>query len=118
MKKYRLDVKRKLDALDKTTRKNVIRKEFPEPDSPQNVDNTDLIEAMCRIAIPGFASHERRRNKVINRVKTLYQLTEALNYEGYDLQHSSVYLHFLSRNSKILDGKCHVLTAPVKIYKS
>ena len=87
-----------MDALDETTRKKVTGKETPEPGRPQKVDSAELIEAICRIAIPGSAAHERRRNEVIRTVKTLNQLTEALNYEGYDLKRSSIYLHLLPRN--------------------
>ena len=79
-KKYRLDRKQKLDALDEITRKKVTGK----------VTNAELIETICQIAIPGSATHERRRNEVIRTVKTLDQLTEALNYKGYDLKRSSV----------------------------
>ena len=37
-KKYRHDRKRKLDALDETTRKRVTRKGTLEPGGPQKVD--------------------------------------------------------------------------------
>ena len=77
-----------------------------------------MIEAICRIAIPGSAAHERRPNEVIRTAKTLDKLTAALNHEGYDLKRSSVYLHLLPRNSKTIEGKRHVHTAPVKLIKS
>ena len=57
-----------------------------------------------------FCTCERRRNKVIRIVKTLNQLTEALNYEGCDQQHSSLHLHLLPRNSETLERKRHVDT--------
>ena len=44
-----------------------------------------------RIAILGSVTHERHRNEVIRTVKTLDQLTEALNHKGFALK-SSVYL--------------------------
>ena len=50
--------------------------------------NTDI----SRIAIPGSAEHERRCNEVIRTVKTLNQLTEALNYKSCDLKRSFFYL--------------------------
>ena len=77
-KKYLLDRKQKLDALDQITRK-ITGKRTPEPGRSQKVDGVELIEAICRIAIPGSAGHKRGRNKVIRTVKTLDQLTEALN---------------------------------------
>ena len=116
--KHRNERKRKLDALDKAKRRKVTGKETVTPGRPQKYDNTELIEAICRIAIPGSAAHERRRNEVIRTVKTLDQLTAALNHEGYDLKRSSVYLHLLPRNSKTIEGKKHVHMAPVKLIKS
>ena len=78
--------------------KKVTGNGAPELVRPQKVDRTKLIEALCQIDIPGSATHERRRNEVIRTVKTLDQLTEALNYEGYDQKRSSVYLRLLPRN--------------------
>ena len=78
--------KRKLDALDDETRKKVTGKGTSEPGCPQKYDNVELIEAICRIAIPGSAAHERTCNEVIRTVKPLDQLTEELNHEVYDLK--------------------------------
>ena len=55
---------------------------------------------------------------MIRTVKTLDQLTEALNREGFELKRSSVYLHLLPQNHRTTEGKRHVTTAPVKLYKS
>ena len=55
---------------------------------------------------------------MIRTVKSLDQLTEALNHEGYDLKHSTIYLHLLPRNSRTIEGKRHLRTALVKLYKS
>ena len=81
---YRYDRKQTLDAIDEITRKKVTDTGTPEPSRLQKVDSSELIEAICRIPIPGL--HERRRVKVIRTVKTLDQLTEAMNYEGYELK--------------------------------
>ena len=54
---YRNESKRKLDALDEETRKKVTGKGTSEPGRPQKFDNAELIEAICRIAIPGSAAH-------------------------------------------------------------
>ena len=116
--KYQKDRKRKLDSLDEVTRKKVTGKGVPTPGRPQKYDNSELIEVICRIAIPGSAAHERRRNEVIRTVKSLDQLTEALRQEGYDLKRSSVYLHLLPKNSRTIEGKRHVYTAPVKLFKA
>ena len=65
--------------------------------------------------IPGSAAYERRHNEVITTVKTLDQLTEALNYKGYDLKCSFVYFHLLPRNSRTLERKRQVHMAPVNL---
>ena len=115
--KYQKDRKRKLDSLDEVTWKKVTGKGVPISGRPQKYDNSELIEAICRVAIPGSAAHERRRNEVTRTVKSLDQLTEALHQERYDLKRSSVYLHLLPKSSRIIEGKRHVCTAPVKLFK-
>ena len=54
---------------------------------------------------------------MIRTVKTLDQLTKALNCEGFELKGSSVYLHLLPWNHMAIDRK-KLKTAPVKLYKS
>ena len=97
LKKYRLDRRQKLDALDEITRKKVTGKETPEPVRPQKIDSDELIETVFRIAISVSATHERRHNEVLRTVKTFDKLKEALSYEGYDLKRSSIYFHLLPR---------------------
>ena len=111
--KYCNERKRKLDALDEKTRKKVTGKRISEPGRPQKYDNAELIEAICRIAIPGSATHKGRRNEVIRTVKSFNQLTETLNHEGYDLKCSTICLHLLPKNSRTIIGKRHICTAPV-----
>ena len=77
-----------------------------------------MIKAISRIALLGSAAHERRRNEVIRTVKTLDQLTEALNREGFELKRFSVYLHLLPKNHRTIEGKRHISTVPVKLYKA
>ena len=48
----------------------------------------------------------------------MYQLTETLNQEGYNLKRSTIYLHLLPKNSRTIEGKRHIRTAPVKLCKS
>ena len=102
--KYQNEHKQKLDALDEEARKKVTGKGTSELGRPQKYDSTELIEGIYRIAIPGSATHERIRNEVIRTVKSLYQLTKALNYEGCDLQRSTIYLHFHPKNSRTIKG--------------
>ena len=110
--------KRRLDDLDEETRKLVTGKKACTPGRPLKEDQSGLIAAICRIAISGSAAHERRRNEVIRTVKTLDQLVVALRAEGYELSRSSVHLHLLPRNSRTIEGKRHVNTAPVKLMRA
>ena len=55
---------------------------------------------------------------MIRTVKTVDQLTEVLNREGFELKRSPVYLYLLYRNHRTIEGKRNVTTAPVKLYKS
>ena len=57
--KYHNECKRKLDALDEETRKKVTGKGTSKPDCPPKYDNVELIEAICRTAIPGSAAYEK-----------------------------------------------------------
>ena len=41
-----------------------------------------------------------------------------MNHEGFELKRSTVYLHLLPQNHKTAEGKKHVTTATVKLYKS
>lgn len=49
----------------------------------------------------------RRRKEVIT-VKSLEQLTAALNHEEYGVKGSFIFIHLLTRNSTTIDGKKHV----------
>ena len=117
-KKLRNERKRKLESMDETTRKKLMGKAMSNLGQPEKCNKSELIKAICQIAISGSAAHDRRHNKEIRAVKTLDQLTEALNREGFQLKRSSVYLHLLPRNHRSIEGKTHVTTAPVKLYKS
>ena len=73
-----------------------------------------FIEAITLIALSGSAAHERRRSDVVRSVKTLDQLTIALQKEVFDLKRVSVYLGLLPRNASTKEGKRNILTTPVK----
>ena len=94
--KLRSNQKRKLIEIEKQTREKLSKQSQEEE---RETHNKELIAAISQIAISGSAAHERSRSEIIRKVKTLDQLTEALNREGYSLKRSSVYLHFLLRNS-------------------
>ena len=89
-KNLRDERKRKLKSMDETTRKKLMGKATSDLGRPEKCDKSELIKAICRIAISSSAAHDRRRNEVIRIVKALDQLTEALNREGFELKRSSV----------------------------
>ena len=68
--------------------------------APSKVESEALIEAIVKISISGSAAQERQQNEVIRSIKTLDQLTEALQREGFNAKHSSTYLHLLPQNSR------------------
>ena len=57
----------------------------PSPGKPPKYDVEGLIATIARIALSGGAAHERRRNEVVCRVKTLDNLTDALQEDGFNL---------------------------------
>ena len=81
-KKFRADRKRKIQGLDETTRKKIFGKTTVTPGRPSKVQDEELIQTIARIAIHGSAAHDKRRNEVIRTVKTLDQMTEAVQKEG------------------------------------
>ena len=86
-KNLRDERKRKLKSMDETTRKKLMGKATSDLGRPEKCDKSELIKAICRIAISSSAAP---RNEVIRIVKALDQLTEALNREGFELKRSSV----------------------------
>ena len=80
--------KRKLESMDETTSKTLMGKATSDLGRLEKCNKLELIKAICRIAISGSANHDRRRNEVIRTVKTLDQLTKALNREGFELKRS------------------------------
>ena len=80
----------------------------------KQVGNEELITAISRIATSGSAAHERHQSEIIWTVKTLHQLTKALNRNN-NLKRSSVYLCPLPKNGRTREGKQNVTTAPVNL---
>ena len=62
LKKDRLIFKWKLDASDEIKRKKLTGIETPEPGRPQKLDSAELIEIICRNAIPG-SCHTREKTQ-------------------------------------------------------
>ena len=109
--KSRVNQKRKTESIEEQIREKLSKK---SQEKEKHVGNEELIRATSRIAISGSAANKRRQSEIIITVKTLDQLTEALNREGYNLKKSSVYLRLLPKNGRTREGK----TAPVKLISS
>ena len=58
------------------------------------IKHTELVDAGFCLAISEYAAHERCRGEVKRAARTLDQLTEALNHEGFELKQSPVYCLF------------------------
>ena len=78
----------------------------------KHADKEELIAANSWMVISGSPVHEGRWSEITPTVKTLDQLTEALNGEGYNLKRLSVYLYLLPKNDRKTEGKWNVATAP------
>ena len=65
--------------MDETARKMLMGKATSVLCRLEKCNKSELIKAICQIAISVSAAHDRRCNEVIRTVKTLDQLTEALS---------------------------------------
>jgi len=77
-----------------------------------------LLKTIVDIALHGSAAHERRQNEVYRSVKTLNDLTEQLNKDGFKISKSGVYLRLIPKRGNSSEGKKHVLTVPVKLIRA
>ena len=102
---YRNSQKRRLESLDEETRKKVKGRSVAKVGQPSKYDEEQLISVISRIAMSGSAAHEERRNEFVRTVKTLDDLTAALQNEGFNLTRSGLYLHLLPRNARPREGK-------------
>ena len=82
-KLFRDNLKYKIESLDDETRKKKIIGQTGETleGVPKKNDDKAVIASIIDIALSGSATHGKRRNEIIRSVKTLDQLTVALNNE-------------------------------------
>lgn len=66
----------------------------------------------------GGAADERRRSELVRSCKTLSDLNEELQKQGFQISRSGTYLRLLPRNSHTTEGKRHVTTVPVKLCRA
>ena len=77
-----------------------------------------LLKTIIALAMHGSASHEKRQSDVYQTIKTLDELTEQLNKDGFKISRSGVYLRLLPRRSASIEGPRHVVTIPVKLIRA
>lgn len=84
------------------------------------VDQPELLKAIVDIAIHGSAAHENRRSDVYRSIKTLDELTNQLQLDGFTVSRSGIYLRLLPKRSSSLEGRRqrHVTTVPVKLIRA
>lgn len=82
------------------------------------IDQPMFLKAIIDIALHGSAAHEKRKSDIYRSIRTLDELTEQLNTDGFHFSRSTVYTRLLPRRSSTLEGKRHVSTVPVKLIRS
>ena len=83
--KFCVNQKGKIQAINEKTRAKLPKKLQGQE---KVVDNEELAAAIYRISISGSSAHKRRRSEIVQTDKTLDELIEALNKEGYNLKRS------------------------------
>jgi hypothetical protein len=81
-------------------------------------DQPDLLKTIVDIATYGCGADERRQTETIRSIKTLEELTAAVQGVGFTISRSSVYLHLIPKRADTREGKRHVKTVPVKLAKA
>jgi len=129
LKKKKGDQKRAQKARDEKKRKiNELLEDNPElrkslkvraqSGRPRIEEYQPLLDTIVNIAMYGSASHGRRQSDVYRSIKTLDQLTEQLNKDGFTISRSGLYLRLLPKRSSSLEGQRHVTTVPVKLIRA
>ncbi|KAL5491710.1 hypothetical protein EMCRGX_G017057, partial [Ephydatia muelleri] len=81
-------------------------------------DQPLLLQAIVDIALHGAPAHERRQCEVYRSIKTLDELTAQLKKDGFQISRSGTYLRLIPRRGNSIEGKRHVVTAPVQLLRS
>lgn len=109
-----------------------------QPGRPRiETEQPKLLETIVQIAIHGSAAYDKRRNDVYRSVKTLDELTAALNQEGFSIKRSALYLRLLPKRrssqegllnilflfsllilTRVFLGKRHVVTVPARLIRA
>ncbi|CAG5001387.1 unnamed protein product [Parnassius apollo] len=76
-----------------------------------------LLKTIVDLAMVGASAEERRRSEIVRSCRTLTDLHEKLKEHGFQISKSGTYLRLLPRNYTNLEGKRHVVTVPVKLFR-
>ncbi|XP_055543780.1 uncharacterized protein LOC129729295 [Wyeomyia smithii] len=126
-KQIKAKLERKYRANRKSALKEILAKD-PElasslkirqqPGKPRiELDQPKLLSTIVQIAIAGGAADERRRSEKIRTCKTLDELHDELDIQGFKLSRSATYLRLLPHDARNSEGKRHVKTVPVRLCK-
>ncbi|XP_041786821.1 uncharacterized protein LOC121602122 [Anopheles merus] len=85
---------------------------------PIEENQPELLAAIVSIALHGSAAEDKRHDESIRSVKTLSELQEALQLQGYQISRSATYLRLMPKRSNTQEGKRHVTTVPVKLLRA
>lgn len=119
-KKFRESTKIKLAALIEANpeKKDLLNLRERAGRPRLEDDQLLLLKTITDIVIHGSAAHDKRQSDIFRSIKTLDELTEELNKNGFSISRSGAYLRLLPKRSLSIEGKRHVVTAPVKLIRS
>ncbi|XP_044594835.1 uncharacterized protein LOC123272182 [Cotesia glomerata] len=112
--KFRAKRKKKLLALQAQNPEQKDLVVYEEPGRPRLSDQL-IIDYILKIVHLESAADPRRRSITSTTCKTLDQLHQALLATDLQLSRSATYLRLQPKNVKTLEGKKHIVTAPVKL---
>lgn len=81
-------------------------------------DQPGIIQTIIEIVSSTAAAHEKRQMEILNTCKTIDALKTELEYLGYSLSRSALYLRLLPRRVNTNEAKKHVNPAPVKVLRA
>lgn len=118
--RYRETKKKNLQEIIENSpelaKKLKVREKVGKP--PLETDQPELLKTIDDLAMFGSAADDRRRDEKICSVKTLSQLQDELQKEGFTLSRSALYLRLLPKNSRTNERKRHISTVPVKLVRA
>ena len=104
--------RKKAKNISQQTNSSVVKHGRP----PIEIEQPGLLEAIIEIARCGYSTADSHRSSDIYRsIKTLNELQDALENQGFSLSRSGLYTRLLPKRSFSNEGRRHVTTVPVKL---